>query len=265
VSVQRRAFLQRREVVVLLTLGVLALVWLVMPAILQPQEYHGFADQRTFLGVPNAFDVLSNLAFIVAGAYGLWQLRHEVRGVTPAARLSLIVFFTGLTATGFGSGYYHLAPDDARLFWDRLPMTVAFAGVFGEVFGERVSRRSGIAILLLMLVIGPFSAIYWRQTGDLSLYALVQFGGIAGILVALAATARGEDPLPWGWLIGWYIVAKIAESADAWVWQATGELFAGHMVKHLAAAAGGFAIARALRLRVATVKPGALAGSRTAA
>lgn len=32
-------------------------------------------------------------------------------------------FFVGVVAVAFGSGYYHLKPDDDRLVWDRLPVS----------------------------------------------------------------------------------------------------------------------------------------------
>ena len=126
-------------------------------------------------------------------------------------------------------------------------MTVVFAGVFGALLAERISARSGLAILLLMLVVGPASVFYWRATGDLSLYAVVQFGGMAAILVLLSLTPRGRDPFPWWALLAWYGVAKIAEFGGHLVWNATRELFAGHMLKHLTAASDGLAKANASR------------------
>jgi len=35
----------------------------------------------------------------------------------------------GLRLTAVGSAYHHLAPDNQRLSWDRLPMTLAFMAV----------------------------------------------------------------------------------------------------------------------------------------
>jgi hypothetical protein len=90
------------------------------------------------------------------------------------------------------------------------------------------------------------------HTGDLSLYAVVQFGGMAALLLLLRLTPKGRDPFPWWTLIAWYAVAKMMEAGDTIVWNATRELFAGHALKHLAAAMGGLAIANALRL---TVRP----------
>ena len=239
--------LTRNEIHVVLALIVGTALWLFMPVVAQPGEYFPFADQRPLLGIPNAADVLSNLAFVAVGLLGLYRLQQGHRPLEPVARLSLNIFFLGLFLTGFGSAYFHWNPTDETLVGDRLPMTVAFAGLFGALLAERISTRSGRAVLLLMLVVGPASVFYWKATGDLSLYALVQFGGMAAILLLLSLTPRGHDPFPWWALIAWYGFAKLVEFGDVFVWNATRELFAGHMLKHLTAAIGGLAIANALR------------------
>ena len=45
---------------------------MLLPPLLQNQGYHGFADQRTLFGIPNFWNVFSNLPFIVVGAAGLF-------------------------------------------------------------------------------------------------------------------------------------------------------------------------------------------------
>ena len=237
----------KEAVVATAVMGALAL-WLLMPVVPQPSGYHAFADTRTLLGIPNAADVLSNLGFLAVGLLGLARLQRTQRPLTAAVRVGLYVFFIGLFLTGFASAYYHWAPTDATLVVDRLAMTIVFAGVFGAMLGERVSPRSGMAVLLLMLVAGPASVFFWQATGDLSLYAVVQFGGMAAMLLLLSLTPRGADPFPWWALLAWYAVSKVAEVGDVLVWNATREVIAGHAVKHLAAAAGGLAIANALRI-----------------
>lgn len=232
-----------------LALLVGAAIWLFMPAIGQQQSYHQFADSRAWRGIPNAADVLSNLAFVAVGLLGFYRVQQGQRPLPQVVRISLNVFFLGLFITGFGSAYYHWNPNDETLVADRLPMTVAFAGVFGAILAERVSARSGIVVLLLMLVVGPASVFFWRSTGDLSLYMVVQFGGMAGMLLLLSLTKAGHDPFPWWALLAWYAVSKLAESGDQLIWNASREWFAGHALKHLAAAIGGLAIANALRPR----------------
>jgi Ceramidase len=237
----------RKEIYVAAAFLVGAVIWLLLPVVPQPAEYHQFADRRTLWGIPNAADVLSNLGFVAVGLLGLYRLRQGLRPLSRIVHLSLNVLFLGLFLTGFGSAYYHWNPNDETLVVDRLPMTIVFAGVFGALVGERISSRSGAIVLILMLVVGPASVFYWQYTGDLALYAEVQFGGMAAILLLLSLTQRGHDPFPWWTLIAWYAISKVVETGDLFIWHATRELFAGHAVKHIAAAIGGLALANALR------------------
>ncbi|MFO1398765.1 MAG: hypothetical protein U1F48_17050 [Burkholderiales bacterium] len=246
-ALARHPFLTRQEVAVAVALACATLLWLAMPPVTQPGRYHEFADQRTWLGVPYAADVLSNVGFLIVGLLGIVRMQTTLRPLVPAVRIGLYVLFIGLFLTGFASAYYHWAPADDALVVDRLAMTIVFAGVFGAMVAERISARAGLAVLLLMMVIGPASVLLWQRTGDLSLYAVVQFGGMLYILLLLSFTPRGADPFPWWALIAWYAVSKVAEAGDALVWHATREVVAGHALKHLAAAAGGLAIANALR------------------
>jgi hypothetical protein len=44
---------------------------LALPPLPQPPEYHQFADRRTLLGIPNFFNVFSNVAFLLVGGAGV--------------------------------------------------------------------------------------------------------------------------------------------------------------------------------------------------
>lgn len=101
-------------------------------------------------------------------------------------------------------------------------MTIAFAGMFGVLYAERISHRAGMAILVLMLLVGPARVFYWQASEDVSLYGVVQFGAIATVLVILLLTGKGRDPFSWWALLSWYLIAKIAETADVAIWLATG-------------------------------------------
>ena len=238
--------LTRHERWVAWILLAMAGAWL-LPSMQQPAEYHDFADQRILLGIANAGDVLSNAAFALVGLYGLIQLQRGRRRLGPAVRACLLVFFVGLFLTALGSAYYHLDPTNATLVLDRLPMTIAFAGVFGAVVAERVSARGGFASLAGMLALGLASVVYWKYTDNIAPYAAVQFGGMAGVVALLATTPRGAEALPWWGLIAWYALSKLLELGDSAVWHASSAVVAGHPLKHLAAAMAGFVIAHALR------------------
>src|SRR5271163_2724873 len=139
---------------------------LLLPSIPQDQSYHQFADQRELFGIPNFWNVVSNLPFIAVGAVGLLRFHRDA---------TTTVFFAGIFLTGFGSSYYHLDPNDSSLFWDRLPMTICFAAILSAVVEERVDAKAGAMLLPPLLAIGIFSLLLWRWTDDLRLYAWAQF------------------------------------------------------------------------------------------
>ena len=88
---------------------------------------------------------------------------------------SASVIFLGVFLTGFGSSYYHWQPDDAGLFWDRLPMAVGFMAILSYVIEERIDAKVGAALLWPLVALGVVSLLLWRWTDDLRLYGWVQF------------------------------------------------------------------------------------------
>src|SRR5215475_6872809 len=105
----------------LIALSALCLaVALLLPAMPQPLAYHDFADHRAYFGIANFLDVASNLAFLLVGVAGLAVTsRARTRFQHRAERIPYAIFFAGMMLTAAGSAWYHLAPDNARLFWDR--------------------------------------------------------------------------------------------------------------------------------------------------
>lgn len=236
------------SLIALLVIAIAAM--LLVPPMPQSPAYHLFRDVRTCLGVPNGYNVLSNAPFSVIGALGLvWLARNGRKRLAPALLPGYAIAFTGIFLTGFGSAWYHLAPDNATLFWDRLPMAFAFMGLYAAVIGERVSLPAAAVLALPLALIGAASVAYWRQTDDLRFYALVQFFPVATIPLLLwlfpALYTRGRDFLA---AIGFYIAAMVLEKLDAQIYD-TGRLISGHTLKHLLAAAGAYTVYRMLTLR----------------
>ncbi len=104
-----------------------------LDSIPQDLAYHEFADRRAFTGIPNLFNVLSNLLFLIIGLAGLCQLVGRQLQLDTELRPTVAVFFLGVALTAAGSAFYHLQPDNATLVWDRLPMTLAFMGLVALV------------------------------------------------------------------------------------------------------------------------------------
>lgn len=226
-----------------------------LPAMPQPVSYHDFADQREMLGVPNFLDVAANAAFVLAGLAGLAVvLRRRAEFASNSERWPYAVFFVGMVLTGLGSAYYHLAPDNERLFWDRLPMTIAFVSLIAAQVVDRIHARMGLAMLVPLLLVGAASVFYWRATeragaGNVIPYAVLQgYSVVILFLLALLKPSRYTRGNDIYWVFAGYVLAKLLETFDREVF-ALGHVVSGHSLKHIAAAAAGLVVCRMLWLR----------------
>jgi len=248
---------------IVVTLAVIAVdLWL--PRIPQPQAYHNFADQRSFLGIPNFGDVVSNLPFAVFGLWGLlfWLQLHRERShaepdpkhfLDSRERWPYLIVFVGILLTAFGSAYYHLYPSNARLVWDRLPMTIAFMSIVAAIIAERISLRAGLWLLPILVPVGMASVFQWylselRGAGDLRFYATVQAYSVLFLLIALLLPPRYTRSWDLAIVAGFYVLAKVLESLDKPIFE-LGHVVSGHTLKHLAAAGAGYWILRMLQKR----------------
>ena len=231
------------------------------PPFAQPETYHAFADRRALLGIPNALDVASNLAFLVVGLMGLhFVLKGTLSDGSPAfqdasERWAWGLVFAATALTCCGSSYYHLAPDSPRLTWDRLPMAIGFMGIVAAAMSERVSTKAGGRLLVPLALLGAASVWYWRWSAahgveNLNPYAAVQFGSALLVLLIIALFparyTRGGDFFA---ALILYALAKVAEQFDRAIFVATGGVLSGHTLKHLLAAAAIFWLLRMLKLR----------------
>lgn len=249
-----------RILVAIAVLLAVALAW--QGPIAQWSAYHAFADTRAWLGIPNAADVLSNLPF---AAIGIWGLR-AFAGAHPAtpARAAWLTLGLALIGTAAGSAYYHWAPDNTRLVFDRIPIAVACVAIVAALLAERGMPRCASPAALALGALAAVAAVlhwYWTETqgaGDLRLYLFLQ--GLpmllvpAALLMRMRAAAPGATPdAAWWWVLGLYVAAKVVEGLDDEVLRTLG-VASGHTLKHLLAASGA-----ALLLR------GAVAARRAAA
>jgi hypothetical protein len=229
---------------------------LFVPRTPQPLSYHYFADRRSWLGIPNFGDVASNILFLVAGLWGLVFLCRKSsreRFMDTRERWPYVFIFLGLLLTAFGAAYYHLAPDNARLVWDRLPMTIVFMPLVAAMIEERVNVRLGLWLLPVLMAVGIGSVLQWhwpekQGAGDLRFYAAVQLYALLALLAALLLPpryTRGSHLLV---VAGLYVLAKICETEDRLIFSLA-HIISGHALKHLAAGVAGFSILRMLQTR----------------
>ena len=221
----------------------------------QDKHYHLFADGRMLLHINNFWNVISNAAFLVAGLVGLKSLISADRRLFPAElRLSYWLFFAGVSAVTFGSGYHHLQPNNFTLVWDRLPMTVAFMALFAIIIGEFISVKMGSRMLIPLLLSGLMAIAYWYYTetlnrGDLRLYIMVQFlpMGIIPVILLMYRSPYTNGSGYW-LLMACYVVAKLCEHFDLAIYK-WGLGISGHTLKHCIAALGVVLLALSYRYR----------------
>lgn len=241
----------------IITVGIIVMLAL-HGRIAQPVHYNEFADRSAALGIHHAADVFSNAGFALVAVWGWLTLRparasDQLRAGWPGYRLFLI----GLFLTTFGSGFYHLAPDNARLIWDRLPIALACAGL---LVGVRGDTQPGLKTEIEAIVLG-FCAVasvawwvYTDRTGadDLRPYLLLQ--GLPLVLIPLWQAihrAPRADRIAFAAATVLYVLAKLAEVLDHEIANVLG-FVSGHTLKHLIATAATAAVVWGLTRRPAT-------------
>jgi len=238
-----------REISLVAVCAVMLALFFSRAPIPQDPIYHNFADRRVLCGVPNMFDVGSNIAFLIVGLAGIlfWRARRP-----DGPTVSWLVLFAGTALVFFGSAYYHWGPNNSTLLWDRLPMTVAFMGLFVALISEHAGPLLERYLLVPAVAVGIASAVWWHFTDDLRWYLWVQFTPLVCIPFLLAAfPARYTHRMYLLGALGLYVAAKFAEVWDWQIYALTGNLFSGHTLKHLLAAAGVLVILLMLRRRTA--------------
>jgi hypothetical protein len=236
----------RHLVLLVLVLGSLMLVLLQAP-IQQDVAYHHFVDTRNLFGIPNFYNVISNLPFFISGIAGvLFCTKRAQLDIKP----EWLCFFVGITLVSIGSTYYHLNPDNQSLVWDRLPMAMGFMALFAALLGEFVDARLAKHGLLPMILVGLSSVLVWHWFDDLRFYVWVQFMPLllipAMMLLYRSRYTHSYLLIP---VLILYGLAKLLEAFDAPIFSLFLDEVSGHSIKHVLAALGSALILWMLRLR----------------
>lgn len=203
------------------------------------------------------------MPFGVIGIWGLLLLlssdsdRLAGRFLDSRERWPYVLVFIGLLLRAFGSSYYHLSTNNARLVWDRLPMTIAFMAMVAAIIAKRISLRAGLWLLPLLLLVAMGSILQWytseaRGAGDLRFYAAVQAYSALVLLLALIFPKRYTRTSDLAVVVGFYALAKALESLDKPIFGV------GHIVQRPYPQASGGRCCRLLNLANATKEPAAL-------
>lgn len=233
------------------------LVALLSEPVAQDLAYHDFANDRSRLGIPNFADVVSN-AVIFASA--LWGLCLCVR---PSSERFLgqtdhrfaLLLFAALVLTAAGSTWYHLAPDNHRLFWDRLPLSIAFTALIAWLAAERSQPGKGVQTQLWLWVsIGPAAATYWYVSelagaGDVRFYLILHGFMLITPPLLLRIHAGLTHARAYWWAYAIFLVGMAGDVLDHQIFTLTHETVSGHNIKHVAMGLAVAVLAGMLALR----------------
>lgn len=116
--------------------------------------------------------------------------------VEPFERWPYLILFLSVAMACFGSGYYHLMPDNDRLMWDRLPIAIGITALLAATLNERINPKLGSRLLPVLVAIGTGTVVHWhwseqRGIGNLNFYVFVQFYSLLAVI--LLAIFSGRD------------------------------------------------------------------------
>ena len=212
-----------------------------MKPIAQNNVYHHFSDTQVFFSIPNFWNVVSNIPFLIFGTMGiLLVLKQFLIKRKTTLFLSNMFFFIGIFLTAIGSACYHLHPTTQTLMWDRLPMVITFMSFFTIIVSEYVNTTLGKYLVFPLISLGIVSVVYWNYTeligvGDLRFYILIQFLPLLLIpLIFLMFKIDNQYKRYYWAIIGVYIAAKLFESLDGQLLLLT-HFVSGHTIKHFVA------------------------------
>ena len=238
----------------------MVLIPIFMPPISQSVDYHKFADQRVYFGIPNFLNDVSNIFIFFPGLVGLIllirsrELLLQVTFIRSLERWPYFILFLSVVMASLASAYYHLAPDNARLVWDRFPIAIGIVTLLSTVLIERINTNIGFISLPFLILSGVGSVIYWDWSeqsglGNLNYYIVVQIYSILAIIfLSKYYFSRYTGGAGIYVVIILYAFAKLAETLDHEIYS-LGKIISGHSVKHLLVGLAVFQIIRTLQNR----------------
>lgn len=177
----------------------------------QPQTYHNFASRN----------VKSNIFILLTSLYGLIYKSHTIER---------ILFFQSFFLTSVGSMYYHSNPNDDTLFWDRLPMSVAFMCFSYMYLKDKYPQYIREEYLPILILIGMATVWWWRFSGNVLPYTIIQF------VPPLLMMVFGINRVEWRWALILLFASKVTEYYDTEIYFWSNKQVSGHTLKHLMSA-----------------------------
>jgi hypothetical protein len=231
--------------------ALLCIITFLVPPFPQPVSYHNFADKRGLFGIPNVYDVFSNIPLFIIGIYGIiFLLRYHLNQTSREEKILWVFFFAATVLSAIFSIYYHLEPNDLRLALDRIGLSLLFISFFLLMLIECLGKKIGLLLAPFLFLLGIGSVLYWIGSQDLRFYGLVQYGSLILLLplfLFFPSTLPGKGFLFFA--LGLYTLGKICELWDEPIYQMLEKTLSGHTLKHLLSSGGALSLIAYLRCR----------------
>jgi len=187
-----------------------------------PKKYHNFADRKTLFGIPNAMNVLSNIAILIPFFYLLKKKENTNQENMLSEKNLLIIHILLLT---IASIYYHYNPSDNTIFWDILMIATLSIIVLNIINNHEYGK--------LLYILSILSVIYWKYSGDIKLYLIILIG--VPIYFFLKYYKNKNDTIRkyLYFTIFFTILYRIVELYDHQIYKITGNIISGHTLKHI--------------------------------
>ena len=179
-----------------------------------PQGYHKFIDKRTFGGIPNFINIVSNLA-IALPAFYLMKKQKKI------SFLSINILLLAIT-----SALYHVNPNNNTIFLDMLFVM----SINTVVLSYFVNKQVGNFIYIL----GILSVFYWKKYDDLRFYEFLKIAiPVYAIFMLYKNPKVSNYVFP---VIILTILIRVSEYNDKAIYKLTGGTISGHTLKHILSA-----------------------------
>lgn len=259
---RRCALVMLASMTLAVTMGLMAWGPIVMTA-----SAHLYADKRVWLGVAGGVNVWVNAATFVAGAWG-WQATRNSDWPLQL-RTPWQLFHACAMVSAGAAALYHARPHDSLFVFTHVATASGFMMLTLGLLAERVHSRFGslpicFAVLCGISLTGGAMLLAQAQGGQLDMRPLLLLEIIPVLVIpagALSLPGRSTRVFDWVVVLTFYALAKLFETGDALVLEASGWI-SGHTLMHLAltAAVGWMAYCAALA-RSATGAAGERSGS----
>ena len=210
--------------------------------ILLTAQMHQYADNRSWFGLPGAANIWVNVVMFAAGAWG-WKTTQASHWSTQL-RTPWQLFQLCVMVSAVMSALYHASPGDCLFVLTHVFTASGFVMLTLGMLAERVHPRFGSPglcwfVLLSVALTGGLMLLGRSPDAAVDMRPLLLLEIIPVLVIpagALGLPGHFTHALDWVVVLTLYALAKLLETNDAFILEASGWV-SGHTLMHLMLAA----------------------------